>query len=75
MKDLPLALTRISILIFTLATAYLFHDPRYLFLVLLWVFTRQQKHVKKHIQDRLDDVDWKLDALINIRNEKKEPKL
>jgi hypothetical protein len=75
MNELATALTRVSILVFALLTAWLFHDPRYLLFIVMWVFTRQGKKVKKQTQDQLEDLQWKLDALIGLKEqEMNQPK-
>ena len=71
MEKLSNTIWRVSILAFATFNAWLFHDANFLLLILLLLFTKSAKPPRKLTQQQMDDINFKLDVLLAVKNEAK----
>lgn len=59
------AVTRVGIFAAAVSASYLLHNPNYMYLICLCVFTRQKAGPRKTAQEQLSEINARLDHMMN----------
>lgn len=59
------SITRVGIMAVAVAASYFLHNPNYMYLLCLLVFTRAPKNPRRSLQEQLHNINARLDVLLD----------